>query len=86
MYQKPQYEAIFTINNNTKSVTKWEDKYKQIHEIWTEPNSILIVKADNYIHHVTPPEIGIREILKIIYTQTDDKHPNYFKEMKRFNK
>tara|TARA_Y100000590_G_scaffold254464_2_gene285775 strand:+ start:238 stop:882 length:645 start_codon:yes stop_codon:yes gene_type:complete len=85
MYQKPQYEAIFTINNNTKSVTQWKDKKNQIHEIWTEPNSLLIVKADNYFHHVTPPEYGTREILKLIYTQTDDKHPNYFNEMKRFN-
>ena len=86
MYEKPQYEAIYTIRNESKSVTQWKDGDGKINEIWTEPNSILLVKARGYEHHVTPPKIGEREILKLIYTQTDKTNDNYENEMKRFNK
>lgn len=84
MYEKPQYEGIFTIRNNTKSLTEWIDGNGKLHSLWTEPNSLLIVKANGYEHHVTPPEEGEREILKLIYTQTDQVNENYKKEMKRF--
>ena len=84
MYKKPQYEAIYTIRNNTKSRTEWKDSKGVLHSIWTEPNSLLIVKANGYEHHVTQPEEGEREILKLIYTQTHETNNNYKKEMKRF--
>ena len=53
--------------------------------IWTEPNSILLVKAQGLLHNVTPLTQGVRNILKLIYTQTNEKTPLYHKEMKRFN-
>ena len=84
MYKKPQYEGIYTIRNNTKSRTEWKDSKGVLHSIWTEPNSLLIVKANGYEHHVTQPEEGEREILKLIYTQTHETNNNYKKEMKRF--
>ena len=84
MYQKPQYEAIFTIRNESNSLTEWKDSNNKIHKLWTEPNSILIVKAQGYEHHVTSPEIGEREILKLIYTQSDKINENYNQEMQRF--
>ena len=42
MYDLPQYEAVFTINNNSDSVTEWIDR--NIKSQWTEPNSLLLVK------------------------------------------
>ena len=84
MYQKPQYEAIYTIRNNTNSLTQWKDSKNKLHKLWTEPNSILIVKAQGYEHNVTPPEVGEREILKLIYTQTDKINDNYRQEIQRF--
>ena len=84
MYEKPQYEGIFTIRNNTKSITQWKDSKGKIYNLWTEPNSLLLVKAKGYEHHVTPPEEGEREILKLIYTQTQKTNQNYKDEMKRF--
>ena len=86
LYTKPQYEAIFTITNNSESKTQWEDGFGNRHELWTKPNSLLIVKAQGYKHHVTPPISGEREILKLIYTQTNDVNSNYHKEIERFNK
>jgi len=86
LYSKPQYEAIYTIQNNSKSMTKWNDGNGVEQKVWTKPNSLLVVKADNYYHYVTPPIIGEREILKLIYTQTNQINSNYINEMKRFNK
>ena len=84
MYIKPQYEGIFTIRNNTLSRTEWKDSKGILHSLWTEPNSLLLVRADGYEHHVTTPLKGEREILKLIYTQTDQPNQNYESEMQRF--
>lgn len=86
MYDKPQFEAIFTIHNNTESFTQWKDSNGKIHKVWTEPNSLLIVKAKGYEHNVTPIINGEREILKLIYTQSHKTNDDYDKEMKRFIK
>ena len=45
MYDIPQYEAVFTIRNNSRSYTEWEDNNGKIHRKWTKPNSILILRA-----------------------------------------
>jgi hypothetical protein len=86
LYKKPQYEAIFTIDNMSKSETHYKDENDKLYKLWTEPNSLLIVKAQGYSHGVTPTLVGEREILKLIYTQTNEINENYIKEMKRFNK
>ena len=85
MYQKPQYEAIYTIRNTSNSLTEWIDERGKKHSKWTEPNSILIVKANGYRHHVLPVETGEREIMKLIYTQTKEINNNYTEELERFN-
>ena len=82
MYDLPQYEAVFTIHNNSDSVTEWIDNIK--HGKWTEPNSLLLVKAQGDYHHVTPITKGNREILKLIYTQSKNENNNFYKELKRF--
>jgi len=84
LYEKPQYEAVFTINNTSDSYTKWFNG-KRIMKKYTEPNSLLLVKANGDYHKVTPVNKGIREILKIIYTQTKRTNKNYDRELKRFN-
>lgn len=83
LYDKPQYEAVFTIYNNSDSLTEWIDKNNKISR-WTEPNSLLLVKAQGNYHRVTPIKKGEREILKIIYTQSNKTNKNYDKELKRF--
>jgi len=85
LYEKPQYEAIYTIDNLSESETQWYDNKDKLNSLWTEPNSLLIVKAQGYMHGVTPPKSGIREILKLIYTQTDKVNNNYHREINRFN-
>ena len=82
LYDKPQYEAVFTIYNNSNSLTEWIDG--NIKSQWTEPNSLLLVKAQSDYHHVTPINNGTREILKLIYTQSNNINNNYYKELERF--
>lgn len=85
LYDLPQYEAIYTIHNNSDSQTKWFDENNKENSIWTKPNSMLIVKADALKHMVTPITIGTRSILKLIYTQSDNINNNYKMELNRFN-
>ena len=82
MYDLPQYEAVFTINNNSDSVTEWIDGNKKIQR--TEPNSLLLIKAQGDYHRVTPVDKGSREILKLIYTQSHNTNNNFYKELERF--
>lgn len=85
LYDLPQYEGVFTIRNESDSETQWIDENNQKNSIWTEPNSLLIVKAHGFNHHVTSVLKGEREILKLIYTQSDKINNNYRTEMIRFN-
>ena len=83
LYDLPQYEAVFTVNNNSDSVTEWIDDSRK--RQWTEPNSLLLVKAQGDYHSVTPVNQGSREILKLIYTQSKTPNENFYKELGRFN-
>ena len=85
LYDLPQYEAIYTIHNNSDSQTKWFDENNKENSIWTKPNSILIVKANALKHMVTPITSGSRSILKLIYTQSNNTNNNYKMELNRFN-
>jgi len=84
MYEKPQYEAIYTIKNESESLTEWIDERDNHQYQWTEPNSLLLVRASGLKHHVTPPISGEREILKLIYTVTNQYNQNYIRELRRF--
>ena len=86
LYDKPQYEAVYTINNESNSFTEWIDFDGRLHTQWTGPNSLLLVKAKGYKHHVSPTIDGERHILKLIYTQSNEENSNYHKELERFKK
>jgi hypothetical protein len=64
----PQYEIVYTVANTSDSHTEYIDHWGRTHRVWTEPNSIMIVRANGYIHQVTPVNKGSRSILKIAYT------------------
>jgi len=71
LYEIPQYECVYTISNDSDSTTDYIDHWKMKHKIWTKPNSLMIVRADGYLHGVNPVNKGKREIVKLIYTPTD---------------
>ena len=84
LYEKPQYEIVYTIENESDSYTNWYSYLGWNNIIYTKPNSLIIVKAQENIHCVSPINKGYRTILKLIYTQTEKYNENYLKEIKRF--
>jgi len=71
LYEIPQYECVYTVSNDSDSTTDYIDHWGFKHKVWTEPNSLMIVKAKGYRHGVNPVNTGKREIVKLIYTPTD---------------
>ena len=84
LYDKPQYEVVFTIENESDSYTNWYSFLGFNNKIYTKPNSAIIVKAQENTHCVSPVNNGYRKILKLIYTQTNKYNDNYVQELKRF--
>jgi hypothetical protein len=68
LYNIPQYECVFTIENNSDSNTLWKDENNHINTIKTQPNSLIIVLAEGPHHRVTPINSGYRSILKFIFS------------------
>ena len=83
LYKQPQYECVYTINNTSDSTTEYIDHNGKKHSQWTEPNSLMIVRADGYYHHVKPVTKGEREIFKLVYTPTKKLNPETIVEYKK---
>ena len=43
----------------------------------TDPNSLIIVKAEAVLHRVLPVKRGERSILKVVFTSTPERSPSY---------
>ena len=84
LYELPQYEMVYTIENESDSYTNWFSYLGWNNKIYTKPNSLIIVKAQENTHCVSPVNEGYRTILKLIYTQTDKYNKNYVNELERF--
>tara|TARA_B100001094_G_C18189482_1_gene806134 strand:+ start:814 stop:1425 length:612 start_codon:yes stop_codon:yes gene_type:complete len=82
LYDKPQYECVYTLKNSSDSYTNYIDDDGNINSIWTEPNSILIIKADSNYHSVSKLNKGKRDILKLIYSQSHIINKNYLDAIK----
>ena len=71
LYTHPQYEMVYTVDNTSDSKTLWYDpQNKIVNEITTKPNSMIVIKADDIQHCVTPVTHGERSIIKFAYKQT----------------
>lgn len=73
MYDPPQLEAVFTLENNSDCVTMWKmqannaQNNEEIHSQETNPNSLLLLLAGGPDHCVTSLKRGRRAILKCAY-------------------
>jgi len=64
----PQYEIVLTLENSSDSETQIVDpKTGEVVSISSEPNSVLIVRANSAFHRVTPVTKGRRTIVKFAY-------------------
>ena len=87
LYTKPQYEIVFTVANTSDSTTEWEDERTGMrYGGWTEPNSVIVVKADGVAHRVTPITVGERSIIKFVLTQTLEKTDDFFDNLLTYAK
>lgn len=83
MYVRPQYELVFTVSNTSDSVTEWRDIEGISHREWTEPNSLIVVRAEAVLHRVLPVTRGERAILKVVFTSTTSRVAAYTENLAR---
>ena len=79
LYTLPQFEIVYTVTNTSDSTTEWEDERTGTrYGGWTEPNSVIIVRAEGAPHRVTAVTKGERSIIKFVLTQTLEKTDDFF--------
>lgn len=83
LYVEPQYELIYTVSNTSDSYTEWKDECHQRFQEWTEPNSLLVVRAEGFYHRVSPVTRGERGIIKLMYASCEEKLPAFDSYLKR---
>ena len=83
MYDPPQLELVFTVENNSDCVTMWKidptknaqnGSKEDIHSQETHPNSSLLLLAGGPEHCVTSLKRGKRVILKCAYVYEGAKY------------
>lgn len=69
LFSPAQCEVVLTLENSSDSRTEWFDTLGRKEGVWTEPNSIIAVKAgqDGPSHRVTPIKRGDRTIMKLVF-------------------
>lgn len=71
--ERPQLELVLTLLNTSDSRTRWTTDYVQVSrgrysEVWTTPNSALLLRANGAVHMVTEVTKGSRVIAKAVFT------------------
>lgn len=87
LYNPPQTEVIFTLENSADCFTEWIGPEGQRECVWTEPNSVLLVRAgaDGPSHRVTPVKRGERTILKLVFHEPGcEKMPSFYDHINSF--
>lgn len=86
LYTTPQYELVFTLENTSDSQTQWRDADGRRRGGWTEPNSVIMVRAENVVHRVTPITTGERSIVKFVYTTTLEKTNEFYDNLNTYER
>lgn len=61
-----KYECVYTVTNTSDSQTLHRDVWGRTHAVWTEPNSLVVLRPDDVWHGVTPVTRGERTIIKFM--------------------
>jgi hypothetical protein len=62
-----QIECVYTVENTSDSVTLYKDFFGRTHRQWTEPGSLVVVRAGGVRHSVTAATTGQRTIVKFVF-------------------
>lgn len=71
LYDPPQLEVVWTLENNSDCVTKWKEPDKGIRSVETERNSVILLQAGGPSHCVTSLKRGQRTIVKCAFVRKD---------------
>lgn len=85
IYEEPQVELVYTLDNDTDSETQWETRDGRIVSRFMRPNSLLVVEADGVKHRVTPVTRGNRMIVKFAYTSCREKLPSWYDNLDAYS-
>ena len=66
MFEPDCFEIVLTLSNNSDSKFEWIDENNNKKSISPQPNTIVVVRPNSVLHHVTPVNKGERTILKLI--------------------
>jgi hypothetical protein len=69
LYDPPQLEVVWTLENTSDCVTLWEQSDGNVQSVETERNSVLLLSAGGPSHCVTSLKRGRRTIVKCAYVQ-----------------
>jgi hypothetical protein len=67
LYDPPQIEVVYTVENSSDCVTQWKDQDGRELAVETDPNSALVLAAGGAWHCVTRLKFGRRVIVKMAY-------------------
>ena len=69
LYERPQYELIYTVSNESDARTQWRGSDGVVRSVRPAPNSALLFRADSAWHRVVPATEGERTIVKALYCE-----------------
>ena len=81
LFAVPQVELVLTLWNSSDSTTEWQDAGGRMHSQWTEPNSLLALRAAGCCHRVLPVRRGERAIVKVVFSTTRERTAAYAKNI-----
>ena len=76
LYEQPQIEFVFTVENTSDSYTCWIDSKNNTQKLSTEPNSLICIQATTVNHSVTSLKKGERVIIKGVLVAQGEKKLN----------
>lgn len=73
LYDPPQVEVVYTLENNSDCVTKWREEplSSGLKKMETDANSALLLRAGGVSHCVSSLKRGRRVIIKCAYVARD---------------
>jgi hypothetical protein len=69
LYDPPQLEVVWTLENTSDCVTMWKEPDGSVRSVETDRNSVLLLSAGGPSHCVTSLKRGQRTIVKCAYVQ-----------------
>eukprot|EP00962_Isochrysis_galbana_P033079 scaffold10998_cov112-Isochrysis_galbana.AAC.2 len=87
LYDPPQTEVILTLENSADCFTEWIGPDGERECVWTEPNSVLLVRAGagGPSHRVTRVKRGERTIVKCVFHAPGcEKTPSFYDHINSF--